>query len=89
MREPHDRDSSKIFQNPTGKQKLPFAPGRDTYEQDYLFFTFYSLTGCTVSLTLAYIDDTRSDYIKFEKPQINFDKVAEEDLLVIRNYQRL
>lgn len=83
VREPTERESNRVFENPQGKIKLPCPLGREQYEQDWLYFMFYSQSGCTVNLLISFHDEERPKFLKQEKKLINLDVVDEEELLVI------
>jgi len=59
VKEPTERDCTKIFLNPNGKEKLAAAPGCEDYDQEYLYFGFYSLIGCVISINVTFQDDER------------------------------
>lgn len=86
--EPSDRECNKCYLNPQGKFKLPCQPGRDSYEQEWLFFQLYSSTGCTINMNLSFGDDDRPVVAKREKKLIDFSIVEEDDLPVIKNYKK-
>lgn len=89
VREPTEKDCNKQYLNPQGKIKLSAPPGRDTFEHDFLYFTLFSHSGCTISLHMSFQDDDRTAVKREKKPAIDFSLVNEDDLEVIKHYNKL
>jgi hypothetical protein len=49
---------------------------------------FLSSSGCTINMCLSFTDDDRPVAPRREKKKIDFNMVDEEDLLVMKNYQK-
>jgi hypothetical protein len=63
VKEPSEKECSKHFTDPFGKVKLPTPVGQDSYNQEWLYFCFYSPTGCTVSMSVSIAADDRHHYM--------------------------
>jgi hypothetical protein len=57
IKEPTEARNQKSFINPVKSVPLPFVHGRDHYEHNWVYLSFFSESGCSVKVSVVFKDD--------------------------------
>lgn len=86
-REPTKENCDKVLENPSGTIMLPLV-GKDRFENDEVYVSLFSITGCTVNLTVSF-PDLKIQHFNRRKQQDDFtDEMDFEKYLVCKNYKK-
>ena len=88
--EPSDEqlNYSKIYSGKPKKVRF-FAPiGKEQFDQEWLYFSLYSITGCTLNLLITYADDERKKQREGQMYLIELSAIPQHEIDAIQSYRR-
>jgi hypothetical protein len=56
IKEPTETLNQRVYHNPSQSISLSFPVGRDLYDTDWVYLSFYSETGCSMMLNVMFKD---------------------------------
>jgi len=88
-REPTKENCDKVIDSPSGSILMPIH-GKDRFENEEVYMSLFSLTGCTVYLTPSFPDPVSLNYmIKKQVKEDYADETDFENFLVCKNWRKL
>ena len=87
-REPTKENCDKAVDSPCGTIAMPMV-GKDRFENDDVFVSLYSMTGCTVYLTPTFPDLKIQNYSRKLDKEIEADEADFENYLVCKKWKSM
>ena len=75
IKEPTEQKNQKTYLNPVKSVALSFNPGRDRYEHEWIYVSFYSDSGCTIFCNIVWRDE------KTQRRKVAGDRDANNEVL--------
>lgn len=86
-REPTKELNDKAIENPSGLITMPIL-GKDRFENEEVYVSLYSITGCTVLLTATFPDLKIQNYTRKHVKEDYADEAEFENYLVVKNWKK-
>lgn len=80
-KEPGQEKNDKVLESPNGTFVLPLQ-GKDKFENDEVYVALFSVTGCTVHLSVSFPDFSKVNFKAREVTQEHIDERQFGDYLV-------
>lgn len=85
-KEPRKENCDKSVVNPNGSITMPLL-GKDRFENEEVFFSVYSITGCTVNLTASFPDLKIQNFSRKMVKEDQLDDTDFDNFLVCRKWR--
>lgn len=86
-KEPTKENFDKVVDSPSGTITMPIM-GKDRFENDEVYISLYSLTGCEVYLTPSFPDLKISNFSRKQIKDDYADEADFENYLVVKNWKK-
>jgi len=88
QKDPSKDKNEKAFSNPLSSMPIVQKGALDKFEMEYVYFSFYSLKGCTIKVESLFKEPVVKLQLGNKKKGNNYDDLDDMDTMVMRNYNK-